>query len=57
MDKELKFLRYFYEEASNYMGPADCEIYDEIARNYIGEGNKLPDGYERFEEDEPEEEE
>lgn len=44
--RELKFLRYFYDEASNGMGPASGDIYRMIKAEYQRRGHKLPKGYE-----------
>lgn len=43
---ELKFLRYFYNEASFYMGPADCDIYDSLKEHFMTKYGKLPKDYE-----------
>ena len=43
---ELRWLRYFYEHARHGMGPADSEIYRNLAREYKREGNVLPKDYE-----------
>jgi hypothetical protein len=40
--KELEFLRYFYDAAGDAFGPADSDIYQMIKDNYAGE---LPEGY------------
>lgn len=42
---ELKFLRYFYNEASDYMGPSDGDIYHYITKHFYGDHKKLPSGY------------
>ena len=43
MDEELKFLRYFYNQISGYLGPADDDIYEQIINKYEGD---LPRKYE-----------
>lgn len=50
---ELEFLRYFYNEASHYMGPADGDVYYHLKRYYVAKYGPLPKGYE-LEEDEDE---
>ena len=42
---ELNWLRYFYNNASNAMGPADSEIYSMFKNDYLAEGNELPEEY------------
>lgn len=43
---ELEFLRYFYVEVGNYLGPADDDIYSDIAEAFEEEhGVDLPAGY------------
>lgn len=43
--QELKFLRYFYSEASYYMGPSDMDIYDSIKEDFIEDNGPLPAEY------------
>lgn len=42
---ELKFLRHFYNEASDYMGPSDGDIYHYITKRFYQDHKKLPHGY------------
>lgn len=42
---ELKFLRFFYQEAQNGMGPASDDIYWMIKDAWTDAGNALPEGY------------
>jgi hypothetical protein len=46
MDEELKFLRYFYHVAGDFMGPADCEIYSDIRKDWLTQHGSLPKAYE-----------
>lgn len=43
--KELNFLRFFYNEAQNGMGPASDDIYQMIKDAWTDAGNVLPEGY------------
>jgi hypothetical protein len=43
--EELMFLRYFYECASDFMGPADMDIYDSIKQSFHDNHGYLPVGY------------
>ena len=43
--EELMFLRYFYEVASDAMGPADMDIYDAIKQSFLDNHGYLPVGY------------
>ena len=52
MEKELEFLRYFYLVAGYAMGPADCDIYDTIKRDFLRDNGYLPENYHLDEEDE-----
>lgn len=53
---ELKFLRYFYDVASDAMGPADDDIYYMIKSDFKAVYScALPSGY--YDADEEEEEE
>lgn len=45
MNDELKWLRYFFDNAASGMGPADGDIYDGIAQDFVREGGKLPQAY------------
>ena len=44
---ELAFLRYFYANADDAMGPASDDIYRMIQNDYVAEGNTLPKRYQR----------
>lgn len=54
---ELKFLRYFYDDARLYMGPADGDIYQGMKEWYRDNIGPLPVGeqYAIYDEDEDEE--
>lgn len=43
--EELKFLRFFYQEAADAMGPADADIYYMIKQAYEDGGGILPKEY------------
>lgn len=43
--EELNFLRYFYSQAENGMGPASDDIYQMIKDAWTDAGNTLPEGY------------
>jgi hypothetical protein len=55
--EEVKFLRYFYEDAGTYMGPADGDIYRGMKEWYRDNIGPLPKGeeYALYDEDEDEE--
>jgi hypothetical protein len=40
---ELEWLRYFYANVEDCLGPASDDIYEAIADDYIREGNRMPD--------------
>lgn len=43
---ELEYLRYFYENVSSALSPADSEIYEMIGEDFESEtGKKRPEGY------------
>lgn len=43
---ELEFLQYFYDKASDAMGPADDDIYDMIKQDFMEKYDcTLPEGY------------
>lgn len=42
---EMTFLRFFYNEAQNGMGPASDDIYQMIKDAWTDAGNVLPEGY------------
>ena len=43
---ELAFLRYFYHNIGEYLGPADDDIYDSIKNAFEKKtGEKVPDSY------------
>lgn len=44
--EEVKFLRYFYEDARTYMGPADGDIYIDMKKWYRDNIGPLPKGEE-----------
>jgi hypothetical protein len=54
MEDELKFLRYFYNQAGLYMGPSNDDIYQEMKEWYRDNVGPLPEGdeYALYEEDE-----
>ena len=39
---EIEFLRHFFASASDYMGPADRDIYQNIADCYRDAGGSIP---------------
>jgi hypothetical protein len=41
-ERELAFLRYFYDAAGEAFGPADLDVYASIRDDYEGE---IPEGY------------
>ena len=43
MDEELKFLRWFFQEAD--FGPAHGDVIEMIKTDYEATGNVLPEGY------------
>jgi hypothetical protein len=43
--EEVKFLRYFYDRASDARGPADMDIYDSIKQEFLDSNGYLPVGY------------
>jgi hypothetical protein len=45
---ELEFLRYFYSEVDNALGPASDDVYYMIKEEYKNEGNTIPEGYDGF---------
>lgn len=47
--KELEFLRYFYQNAGYAMGPADGDCYDAIRDAFEKQTGYLPEGYKREE--------
>lgn len=51
---ELEYLRYFYAEVDDGLGPASGEIYQMIEEAYVKGGGELPDAYkpEDYDEDE-----
>jgi len=42
---ELEFLRYFYDNAGEAMGPASDDCYYYIKEGYVENGGVLPVGY------------
>lgn len=44
--EELAFLRFFYREAHNGMGPASGDIYQMIKEAWVDAGETLPEDYE-----------
>lgn len=44
MENELKFLRYFYNNAGTYMGPSDGDIYLHMKEWYRDNIGPLPAG-------------
>ena len=37
IQRELEWLRYFYSEVDNALGPASDDVYEIIKQNYINE--------------------
>lgn len=57
-NKELEWLRYFYDVARHPFGPADSDIYQMIKDDFVAGGGVLPEAYQpEIEEEELEEEE
>lgn len=44
-EREIKFLRYFYDAAGDVFGPADDDVYRAIAENYEQLYGTLPERY------------
>lgn len=44
---ELEFLRFFYANVDNALGPASDDIYDYLKQDFLREnpGKRLPSGY------------
>ncbi len=49
-DNELKYLRWFYENAD--FAPADDDVRQYMNEQYVREGGVIPNGYKEDEEDE-----
>ena len=45
MEKELEWLRYFYEEVDSALGPASEDVYWAIKEVDVAGGGTLPEGY------------
>ncbi len=56
-ERELEWLRFFYREVSDALGPADADIYQMIKEAYVDHGGILSPGYELEETDYDENEE
>jgi hypothetical protein len=44
-DKELEWLRYFYNEVDSSLGPASYDIYQLILESYTNNGKYAPVNY------------
>lgn len=45
LEKEVRWLRYFYDAASGPFGPADGDIYQMIKDDFVTGGGVLPEAY------------
>ncbi len=46
LEKELEFLRYFYDAVDSALGPASSDIYDMIKTDFKDQHGYLPKDYE-----------
>ena len=44
-EKEVEYLRYFYENVYYALGPAVDDVYEVIKEEYQKQGGVLPQGY------------
>jgi len=45
IERELDFLRFFYDAAGDVFGCASDDVYDLIKQEYKDNGDQLPEGY------------
>ena len=43
--EEIEYLRYFYSEAYDCLGPASDDVVEIIKHNWVKQGNNVPEGY------------